>query len=81
MEEKLMNLINDLVLENLIALKVEEEDDDDDDQSTCSSSLARINEKQAIKDRIQRLIEFMTSLSQPTASRIEESIKYEMDRM
>lgn len=55
MEEKLLKNLSELVLENLIALKVDD----------LSMNLA---EKQTIKDRVQLLIEFMTSFSTTSSS-------------
>lgn len=55
MEEKLLKNLSELVLENLIALKV-------DDLSM------NVAEKQTIKDRVQLLIEFMTSFSTNSSS-------------
>jgi hypothetical protein len=55
MEEKLLKNLSELVLENLIALKVDD----------LSMNLA---EKQTIKDRVQLLIEFMTSFSTNSSS-------------
>jgi len=55
MEQKLLKNLSELVLENLIALKVDD----------LSMNLA---EKQTIKDRVQLLIEFMTSFSTNSSS-------------
>lgn len=55
MEEKLLKNLSELVLENLIALKVDD----------LSMNLV---EKQTIKDRVQLLIEFMTSFSTNSSS-------------
>lgn len=58
--------MNDLVLENLISLKVE-----DDDSST------NVIEKRNVKDRIQLLIDYMTSFSNSNNTMMTNNLDFE----